>query len=1410
MKKVILIVTAVIGVIVAGMFLYISFMDWNSHKDKIAGQFSNVTGKDVVFEGPVDFKVFPSPYLSASNIKIYDNNRQANPNPLAVIKNMQVDFSFWSLFSGQFDVKRMVIKDPEVTLEVLSEGKINWQSPLTYDQTSEKIDVILDSVTIENAKINIISQQDNINISLDNLNAEVVGESIFGPYRIEGTYVKDNNPEGFALSLGQFSDIAPTTLNFVVTHPKSSTHLRFDGSFFLKNSAVNGSVVFESEKVVDFLNSYFQYNISQDFEHPVAVSMELNTNKTKLDISNFVIKYGETVGAGNVLLPLQDKEVDYSDKVEKNRKKVEVSFNMTDLDLTPFVKALELAKNHYDKDKQKFSVDLGYDILFDLKSVKTNYREHNIRDFSISLDVLEDTVVINSIGAIFPGETSFTSKGRVFALEDILTYNMDFAINSVDALKMFQWLGYNIPTVNQFTYRGLEVTTNVSGNLKNIKLSPFNLKLDKSIVEGELGISRAERTNLFVDLSIDSINFDNYLEKLPANVLGKSLDAKMNYFFSKIGFLNDVDMQFDTTLNLGIYSSIPFENTNLSFVLKDGSMDVNNLSIASVRNASLNLKGELSGFGEIVKFSNMKYGLNTQDFYSIFSEDSLPPLLREAKDLKKIDLKGVVTGDFNYFATKSVIKLDNIDLAYSGNIHLNEDAKNIDGKIELRAPDFIKFINRFNLKYNPRVLSMGVFRIKSGIKGYYNDFSLKDMEAYIGSNKFSGDLVYKKSGGKPDIVANLHINRFELDRFFYNDNKGADSQPGVFALQNTTAVEFIAKPYLDKIKIDYAPYAKARIKGDFLVDALAYKNEQINQAKFKIDINDTSINLSEFSGDYSGSDLTGSFAINLSGDNIASGKIALNKKPIERLFLGSKYGFEGGMLGVSSDFNSVASSQNDFFTNLSGIINFNVKDTTFVGWNIGVIEQDLENRSVVEGLSSLVLKNIQSGKTKFASFGGSINLDKGKYKFLNSVFASDKYDVNIVLAEGSIDLWDIKSEFVLNLDEVANLPNVKFAYNGPLSAPAATVDVAAIGSTYQQRIDAIEADKQRKELERLDKLSFLMGEEQDKAEVVEKTLIKKIDFVNEIMSKTKNSNIANEYKSILNLLNNIKDNIDMVLATIGKDESTYTNKAIEEAKVYNDNAEKELVNIQKRIDETHLKDVKDLADRKYGEIAGKYSQSRENILKYRDKFVSYPTRMAVIQKISVINNDKKIQELKDQIEELFLKLDAQNNEASKDYNNIQVINNVAELQGYIAKAEDVITVYDAEELSLEKSIDELMIYLEKLVSQEEKEYDRSVEEELKKQKIEENKGSILNSSGKSTVVVRDLEEIAKSEEIKQGEEIKVLDFSKDDTSSTKVTTEKKTITREEINSAVSKVSGGNILKKIDGESLGASGSVSKK
>ena len=219
MKKLLAALFILIVVAGAGGFFYVTSIDWNKHKEIIAQQFFEVTGKRIVFSGPISFEIFPSPYLQAKNVKIINDG--TTEKPLLEAEDLVAKLDLNQLLHKQFNVKQMELKNPQINFELQSDGRLNWQSNLSSQQKQKVEDAkfALNSVRLDNATFKFEDISRNIIFEWDNLNGEVIAQSINGPFRLEGNYIKDNNPQGVAISIGKFSDTTDTSLNMVMTHP---------------------------------------------------------------------------------------------------------------------------------------------------------------------------------------------------------------------------------------------------------------------------------------------------------------------------------------------------------------------------------------------------------------------------------------------------------------------------------------------------------------------------------------------------------------------------------------------------------------------------------------------------------------------------------------------------------------------------------------------------------------------------------------------------------------------------------------------------------------------------------------------------------------------------------------------------------------------------------------------------------------------------------------------------------------------------------------------------------------------------------------------------------------------------------------------------------------------------------------
>lgn len=1357
MKKAAIIILAVLVLAVGGVSAYVAMIDWNEHKDQIAAQFSEVSGKRVVFEGPVSFKIFPSPDLTASNIKIYSREGVNQDVPLATIDRLVAKLSLWPLLKGNFEVKMMSLIEPKILMDVDDNGRLNWQSSITEEQklNLDNVEIKLDSVLLEKATLNFVNAKHDVDIKLENLNAEVIAPSIFGPYRIEGSYIKDNNPEGFAMSLGRFSESFATSVNFVLNHPTSETFVRFDGSILLKNDAINGNLIVESKKPVDFINKNFKdVNLGTAYDYPLALSMQLDTNKTKASLSNIVVKYGTTAGAGNILIPLAEEYADEDE--EPSRRRAEIGFEMTDLDLTPIAAALKAGYEKYGAEGAAYNPQLKFDFIADLKSINTTYNGQTLKNFNLSADYLDNQLTLRNLSATLPGETEFKVTGDVFADNDELTYSLQPEYTTNDLQKLLGWLGYQVNQVTQATYKRSTGDATVEGTLKTVKISPYEISVDKSSFSGNMGIITGERPNVFLEVNADSVNFDNYIPPLPAEEQGGTLAEKINRRFARLGFLNDFDMRLFGKIGLGIYENIPFENTQFDMDTAQGVLTVSKLNVGAVANAAVDVSGVLKGMGQSLQFENLKYSLETKDLASFLNKFALPLPNADLKKLKNFSSKGILTGSPELMAMKTVSRLENIDFIYGGQAGKQNGQWVFAGEVDLKAPDFVQLVNDFNFNYKPKAFSLGIFTLASKVSGTADKFRLTGLNAFVGSNNFKGELTVDRSLGRPNITARMDVNKFELERFFYNDAPNQENKV-TFRAGEAENAAFVARPFLDKSKINYDFYKTFDLNGNFKIASLTYKNEDFRNAALNGVLKDGTLTLGNFAADYNGGQVSGNAELGMVDMPYLKGELNLQgQKMAEKSWSGSVYGIKSGILSAQAAFHTGAASEEEMLTGLGADISYTVEAPVVKGWNLSVVDADLKKRDRSDGLAALVQENLQKGETAFARAAGKVKIANAQYVFENAVFEAPGWTVSMT-DKGSLDTWDMDAAFTVTFPGGKVKP-FGFAMTGPMISPVLTVDVKTITDTYDAHWEKVAADKKAAEDARKAHLKALMDEQQNYAKNIQQRLFK--DVIPELEARRKmttDADILAKYKEIDDRVKEVSKGLDEVIVQgLVPEFDESLPKALGEK---NSQLDDRSAGFKNEILGVYEQDVKKRINGFYNKIVDNYNRSKADVNTYRDNYGVFGRRLAMIKTMLDIEQDDRVIEMKKEIEDRLLALDAVNTQVVKDYIFMQNSHDLGQLEDYAAKIAGL-EVQSAEDLKLlNEKIEALFKYSEEITSAEEKAYDEKLKQEEIKKKLEENTGKISGARGEDITVTRDIEEIEKMEAAKMKEDIPVLDFS---------------------------------------------------
>ncbi len=1345
-----LIVIAVLAV--GGVSAYISTIDWNKHKGKIAEQLENITGKKVVFGGNVSLSVFPTPYLTAKDIKIYNKSGENTAEPLAVINEMVTDLSLIPLLKGNFVVNNMSLVNPTILIELMPDGKLNWYSEISNEQKStiNEVEVALNSVMFKDASVQIINRGLNVDITLQNLNAEITAQSLRGPYRIDGNFVKDNNPAGFALTLGTLSESFATSLNLVLTHPSTESYARFDGSILTSNNEIKGNFIVESQNPSTFINELTnQIILPEEFNYPLAFSIELNTNNQQVDFSSFIVKYGDdTAGAGNILIPLEPKP-------GEEKRVVELRFEMTNLDLQPIMGIIKEQLKKYDGNKTPFEPFFDFDMVADIKAVKATYNDQIIRNFSLSADLIDDALKITEFSGLFPGDADISVTGDVFEHEKVLSYN--FKVNSIcqDALKFMEWMGIKPAKYTNSTYRGAQIHTEISGNLNQIRIMPLTFSLDKISADGAIGIIRNGKLKLFIALNSESVNLDNYIPPLSEEEQKLHLMEKAEAILNKLAFLNKFDLHVEMKLGRGVYHKIPFENVEVFLDTENNTVKIQNFKIGKTAETSLDFSGTVSGLGVNPSFENIKYNFNSTDFKNFANKFNLPlPSWPLTADAQNVDSKGIFTGNLNNATIKAVNTIGKLNSVYSGKLYNYENMLNFNGLLEFKTPDFTQFIKSLGFNYNPKNMASNIFTFKGSVEGNASSWKTENFDAFIGTTNFRGRVAVDMTNMRPQITADITTNKFEFDRFFYNP--ALNSPISLTRSGIGGEADFLSRPAVENSVIAYDFFKKFDFTGKVYTDSFSYGMQSFENVSADININQGLIKIDNIQATKDKGNISAQINLDVTSAPKISGAVNFTNFDADALG-GKKYGFVSGLLQAKTEFESSAESEADFIDRLNGKISFDIDNAVFKGWDMEFIENDLSHRTHSDNLMEMLRENLQKGQTAFEVVGAEIDIKNSSYTFKDALMASGLATIDIS-GTGSLKNWDTDTTFKIVFERLRDqLVPIEFKWNGPLNNPNLIVNSSDLKNKYDSYWEKIAQEKKAAEEARIKALN----EKMEKTQVIvarlkEITAGEVLPRIEKYKPLSSNAEIKSRYDSNHLQVIDINNQLDVMREKAKVD---FIDDDITEMNAKLEIFEPQLQEILSQVDETFVYDVKVHAAEAYGTISGIYNSSKTKAVNYQKTLDAYVLRLMQLGSLVVLDRDPRATDYKNQIETSLRVIEDLNLKANNARDAIEETNNIDELDTQYKIMQDLLNKTQAELEKLNSSMEKLFDYAKKLVREEEYGGIPPKEKENKIVIVEENDEKSTAESAAETTALQQpalLKSIEKESEEEKESESEVL------------------------------------------------------
>ncbi len=125
MKKVLIGIAALLVVIIVAIIAIPFFVPLDAIRDRIIAEVKSATGRDLAIDGPVNLSVFPAAAVELSEVSLSNAPGSDRPD-MVTLGQLDVEVALLPLLSEEIVIKRLILREPVIALEIDESGRGNW------------------------------------------------------------------------------------------------------------------------------------------------------------------------------------------------------------------------------------------------------------------------------------------------------------------------------------------------------------------------------------------------------------------------------------------------------------------------------------------------------------------------------------------------------------------------------------------------------------------------------------------------------------------------------------------------------------------------------------------------------------------------------------------------------------------------------------------------------------------------------------------------------------------------------------------------------------------------------------------------------------------------------------------------------------------------------------------------------------------------------------------------------------------------------------------------------------------------------------------------------------------------------------------------------------------------------------
>ena len=786
LKKLGLVLGILIVVLIGAILIVPSFLNWNEYKDQIEITASDFTGRNVKIKGDISLSLLPTSALSVKDVTVTNLDGGLAEYMLS-LKSLDIKVSFpsviSSLFGGKVKVEKFILVDPVVALEVLPDGRVNWElggETTEPEETEFSADISLDKFQIVNGQISFEDMATQQMELLRKINANVKVQSINGPFEIKGSAKYKELDTDISFNLGKIRPGKKVPVNIVMAMLDGRVKADVIGGVILsgKDSSFAGKLVVAANDGGELFNILDRFKgrkvpsdikVGQDFAFDAAVLVAAD-NVTVKDLN---IRMGQSRGQGAA-------EVSLGEKI-----KIQANLSINKLDMDPMLTAFTKQKSQIIQETEVSAADTneldsGYDLLdrlfgkLDIKLGALKYNGKIASQISVKLQARDGIVDIKTVQARMPGGSGLNFTGQIAQPEEqkdnkpVLTG--DLSLNASNLRGLLSWLKVDVNDIPsgqlaQFSYKsGLKATSDL------LQFYAIDGKLDAMSFKGGVSYALEGRPSYGITLDIRNLNLDSYISNKKAEQKG---DLKKS-----LSVLDEFDVSYNISLSNTTTNGMKIRSGLLEGLLLGGNLDAKVIKLDNAAEINFSASAKAKNFSSNPEVA-IKLSANSKSLATLKRTLKLDDKF-DLRRLGKVKLDGTITStyekmDVDLKSSLGASKFDVKGVIRSATLKQFPTIGSSDLAIDGRSTSLTALIDQLDLPITrPRAKDDRPVALKGRIKASSN---FVDLDGKI--NIAAGEVVVKGrrkgTGSAATLDVALDLKGSETREFIRG--LGVDFQP---------------------------------------------------------------------------------------------------------------------------------------------------------------------------------------------------------------------------------------------------------------------------------------------------------------------------------------------------------------------------------------------------------------------------------------------------------------------------------------------------------------------------------------------------------------------------------------------------------------------------------------------------------